>query len=124
MSAKLSAKQQVQLAWLQTIPPKLDRIHRVIEQMAAMQADPVQVRGIQRVLDELKAQASTQGVTGLSDTFGYMGMLLRRGGGHQLKVRGLRELLVGARTNFEGALRQASTPEETAATDEPEPTSP
>ncbi|MGH7592755.1 MAG: hypothetical protein ACRELE_02740, partial [Gemmatimonadales bacterium] len=72
--------------------------------------DEAQVRGMQRLVDELKAQASQLNVTALAENFGYMGMLLRRPGGQQTKVRGLGELLAGAKINFEGAYREASTP--------------
>lgn len=111
VSENLSPRQQAQLTWLETVPRKMERLHRSIEQMATQPADETTLRGTQRLLDELKAQASTLGVTALGDTFGYMGTLLRRGGGHQTKVRGLRELLAGARTNLEGAQRRAATPE-------------
>jgi hypothetical protein len=120
---KLSPRQQAQLAWLGTLPPKFDRLHRIIEQMATHHADDTTVRAAQRTLDELKAQASTLGVSALGDTFGYMGTLLRRSGGHQVKVRGLREMLAGAKINFEGALRSASTPEPEQKEEAP-PTSP
>ena len=82
-----------------------------VEALAAMQADETQQRQTQRLLDELKAQASGLAIGALSDTFGYMATLMRRSGGHQIKVRGLRELLSGARTNYEGALRAATQPE-------------
>lgn len=111
MADKLSPKQQAQLGWLETLPPKLDRLVRSIEMLDSLQVDDTTLRSTQRMLDEMKAQASTLGLTALGDTFGYMGTLLRRGGGNQLKVRGLRELLAGARINYEGALRKARTPE-------------
>lgn len=111
MALKLSPRQQLQLAWLETLPPKLDRANKVIELMATHHADDTQVRGLGRLLEELKAQASGLGVTALSDTFGYMATLLRRAGSQQIKVRGLRELLAGARINLDGALRAATTPE-------------
>jgi hypothetical protein len=116
---KLSARQQAQLAWLEQLPPKFARLNRVVEQLSIQQADDATLRSTQRLLDELKAQASTLGVTALGDTFGYMGTLLRRSGGHQVKVRGLREMLAGAKINYEGAVRKASTPEK-----DPEATSP
>jgi hypothetical protein len=119
MAPKLSARQQAQLAWLEQLPPKFARLDRVIEQLSVNQADESTLRGAQRLLDELKAQASTLGVSALGDTFGYMGTLLRRSGGHQVKVRGLREMLMGAKINHEGALRKASSPE-----GDPEATSP
>lgn len=119
MADKLSARQQAQLAWLEQLPPKFARLNRVVEQLSIQQADDATLRSTQRLLDELKAQASTLGVTALGDTFGYMGTLLRRSGGHQVKVRGLREMLAGAKINYEGAVRKASTPEK-----DPEATSP
>lgn len=119
MADKLSPRQQAQLGWLETLPPKLVRLNKVIEQLSVQQADDTTLRSIQRMLDELKAQAATLGVTALGDTFGYMGTLLRRSGGHQLKVRGLREMLAGARINYEGAVRKASTPEADQETTSP-----
>jgi hypothetical protein len=40
-----------------------------------------------------------------------MGTMLRRGGGLQVKVRGLRELLASLKTNYDKAVRGATTPE-------------
>jgi hypothetical protein len=111
VAPKLSPRQQAQLAWLETVGARLERAHKTIEMMSTHHADESQVRGLGRMLEEMKAQGSGLGLTALSDTFGYMGTLLRRAGGHQIKVRGLRELLAGAKINLEGALRSASTPE-------------
>lgn len=111
MAPKLSARQQAQLAWLQGLPKSIEKANRIIELMAAHQADESQVRALGRMLDELKAQGSSMNLTSVAESFGVMGTMLRRAGGHQLKVRGLRELLAGAKINLEGALRAASTPE-------------
>jgi hypothetical protein len=111
MGLKLSSRQQAQVAFLQQVPPKLDRIKAVIEQMSAMQADDNTVRGLGRLLDQLKANAQGFGLTGFAETCGLMGTMSRRGGGLQMKVRGLRELLGSLRINYEAALKSASTPE-------------
>jgi hypothetical protein len=37
--------------------------------------------------------------------------MTRRGGGLQMKVRGLRELLGSLKINYEAAMRSATTPE-------------
>jgi hypothetical protein len=42
-----------------------------------------------------------------------MGTMARRGGGLQMKVRGLRELLASLKINYEAAMRSATTPETT-----------
>ena len=111
MALKLNSRQLSQLAFLETLPPKLERMNRVIEQMAAMQADDSVVRGLGRLLDELKAQAQALGLGGLADTAGYMATMSRRGGSLQMRVRGLRELLGSLKTNLDGAVKAASTPE-------------
>jgi hypothetical protein len=110
MAEKLSPRQLAQQAWLDTLAPKFERIKKIIELLATHHADEYQVHGLQRLVDALKAQASQVNITPLAENFGNMGMLLRRAGGHQTKVRGLQELLAGARINFEGACREVSTP--------------
>jgi len=110
MTEKLTPRQIAQLAFLDTLPPKFERLKKIIELLATHHADEPAVRSVQRMTDELKAQASQLNITALAENFGYMGMLLRRPGGQQTKVRGLGELLAGARINFEGACREASTP--------------
>jgi hypothetical protein len=111
MALKLSSRQQTQLAYLQTLPPKFQRIFSVIEQMSALQADDVTVRGLARLLDDIKGNSGALSLGGLADTAGLMGTMARRGGGLQVKVRGLRELLGSLKINYEAALRQATTPE-------------
>jgi hypothetical protein len=111
MALKLSSRQLAQLAFLQTLPRKLARIHSVIEEMAGLRADDVVVRGLARLLDQIKADAGALSLGGLSDTAGIMSTMTRRGGGLQMKVRGLREMLASLKINYEAAMRAASTPE-------------
>lgn len=110
MADKLSPQQQVRLAWLNTLPPKFARIRKGVELLSTNHADDNAVRSLIKLLGELKAQAGGLSVSSLAETFGYMETLLRRGGGQQLKVRGLGELLGSATTNYEGAVREATTP--------------
>jgi hypothetical protein len=118
MADKLTPRQIAQLGFLETLPPKFERMKKVIELLSTNHADETLVRAAQRMVDEVKAQASQVNITALAENFGYMGMLLRRPGGQQTKVRGLGELLAGARINFEGACREASTPIVTPAVEE------
>jgi hypothetical protein len=117
MAVKLSSRQQAQLAYLETLPPKFQRIFSVIEQMSALQADEATVRGLARLLDDIKGNSGALSLSGLADTAGLMGTMARRGGGLQVKVRGLRELLGSLKINYEAALRQATTPETTTTPD-------
>jgi hypothetical protein len=115
MAVKLTSRQQAQLAYLQTMPPKFQRIYSVIEEMSALRADEAVVRGLARLLDEIKGNASALSLPGIADTAGIMATMTRRGGGLQMKVRGLRELLGSLKVNYEAATRSASTPEAPAA---------
>ena len=124
MAAKLSPQQQVRFAWLNTLPPKFARIRKGIELLSTNHADDNSVRSLIKLLGELKAQAGGLSVSSLAETFGYMETLLRRGGGQQLKVRGLGELLGSATINYEGAVREATTPEHHREAETEEPATP
>ena len=117
MALKLTSRQQAQLAYLQTLPPRFQKIHATIELMAVMQADDVVVRQMIRSLEEIKSGAGQLSISGVADSAGNMAMLARRGGGLQMKVRGLRELLGSLKVNYEGALKAVTTP---VAEDAPE----
>ncbi len=116
MALKLTSRQLQQIEFLRTLPPKFQRFQAIIEQMASQQADETIVRGFCRSLNELKAMAQQYSLSGLADTAGHMATMGRRGGGVQMKVRGLRELLGSLRLNYEGALKTASTPERDSGT--------
>jgi hypothetical protein len=110
MPPKLSSRQQAQLAYLELLPQKLQRIYSVIEQMASPRVDEALIRGLGRLLDDIKGNAASLSLGGLADTAGRMGMLVRSGGGLPMKVRGLRELQGSLKINFDAALRSATTP--------------
>lgn len=123
MTDKLTPRQKAQLAVLETLPPKFQLMHRLVEEIAGMRVDDTVIRRLTRLLDESKAATNTVGLTALTETMGIMGMLARRTGGHQMRVRGLREGLGSLKINFEGALRSASTaePEGPGGPGKPEP---
>jgi hypothetical protein len=112
MVPKLSSRQQAQLAYLELLAPKLQRIYSLVERMAGPKVDEAIMRGLGRLLDEIKANAAGLSLSGLADTAGRMGMLVRSGGGLPLKVRGLRELHNSLKMNYDAALRSATTAQE------------
>lgn len=111
MTDKLTPRQKAQLGVLETLPAKFQQIHRLVEEIAGMRVDESVIRRLTRLLDESKAATNSVGLTALTETMGVMAMLARRTGGHQMKVRGLREGMGSLKINFEGALRSASTAE-------------
>ena len=114
MASKLSSRQQAQVAYLELLPQKLQSIYSVIEQMAGPRVDEALVRGLGRMLDDIKGNAASLSLASLADTAGRMGMLTRGGSGMAMKVRGLRELQGSLKINYDAALRSATTPDETA----------
>jgi hypothetical protein len=119
MPPNLSSRQQAQLAFLAQLPPKFQRMHSLIEQMSSPRADETIVRSFGRLLDEIRGKASGLNLNRVADTAGLMGMMLRRGGGLQFKVRGLRDLFTSLKSNYDAAVRMASTPEDLAESDPP-----
>jgi hypothetical protein len=117
MPPNLSSRQQAQLAFLAQLPPKFQRMHSLIEQMSSPRADETIVRGFGRLLDEIRGKASGLNLNRVADTAGLMGMMLRRSGGLQLKVRGLRDLFTSLKSHYDAAVRVASTPEDLAESD-------
>lgn len=120
MAKKLSSKQLARVAVLETFPPKFDHIHRLIEEIASLRADEAMTRRLARMLDEMKAGAASIGEGALAETLGIMGTLARRGGGVQMRVRGLRESFGALKVNFEGAMRAATREEDKEEVDEAE----
>jgi hypothetical protein len=112
MAPKLSSRQQAQVAYLELLPQKLQRIYSVIEQMAAPRVDETLARALGRLLDDIKGNAASLSMGTLADTAGRMGMLVRGGGGMPAKVRGLRELQGSLKLSYDAALRAATTPED------------
>jgi hypothetical protein len=117
MASKLSSRQQAQLAYLDLLPQKLQRIYSIVEQMASPRVDEALIRGLGRLLDDIKGNAASLSLGGLAETAGRMGMLVRGGGGVPMKVRGLRELQGSLKINYDAALRSATTPEGAAEED-------
>lgn len=110
MADKLTSRQQAQIMVLESLPAKFAQMHRLIEEMAGPRADISVVRRLCRLLDEGKGAASGVGLSALTQTMGSMGMMARRTGGEQMRIRGLREGLASLKINFDGALRAAKTP--------------
>jgi len=108
---QLSGTQQAQLVYLATLPPKFERIHRLIEEIASLHGGETTIKSLTRILDELRNQAGSISLNSLAEVLGMMAMWARRGGGLQMKVRALREGQASLKINYEAALRSASTPE-------------
>lgn len=115
MAPKLSSRQQAQVDFLERVAPKLSRIYSLVEQLAGPRVDETVLRGLGRLLDDIKGNAAALSLGTLAETAGRMGMMVRGSGGTAAKVRGLRELHGSLKMNYDAALRSATTPQEEAA---------
>ncbi len=59
------------------------------------------------------------GSNGLAETAGLMSTMARRGGGQQMKIRGLRELFGSLKINYDAAVKAASVAEAEAEDEKP-----
>lgn len=118
---KLSSRQQAMVAVLETFPAKFANLHRMIEEMTAFKPDEAMQRRLARTCDEMKAAAAGVGAGALADTLGMMGMIARRTGGLQTRLRGLREGLGSLKINYESALKAATTADPDTPEDAPLP---
>jgi len=115
MADKLSSRQQAMLVVLNALPGRFSEIHRLIEETAGPRPDETLNRRLVRLLDQVKGATSAVGLSALTQTLGAMAMMARRTGGHQMKIRGLREGLGSLKVNFEGALKEAKRVDSVAA---------
>lgn len=115
MASNLSARQQAQLAFLERLPPKFAKVRTIVEQMGGSGSlDETSVRSMIRLLDEIKAGASQLSISRFADAAGAMAAMARRGGGLQVKVRGLREAFASVKSNYDAALTKAAIEEPAA----------
>ena len=115
MADKLSSRQHAMLLVLNALPGRFSEIHRLIEEIAGPRPDETLNRRLVRLLDQVKGATSSVGLSALTQTLAMMAMMARRTGGHQMKVRGLREGLGSLKVNFEGALKEAKRVDSVAA---------
>src|SRR5678815_4584716 len=101
MADKLNSRQQAQITVLESLPAKFAQMHRLIEEMAGARVDISVVRRLCRVLDEGKGATSGVGLSSLTQTMGTMGMMARRTGGDQMRIRGLREGLASLKISYD-----------------------
>ena len=106
MDKKLSASAQGDLEVITQARRKLERLHNLTEQFAVAKAGPSQdsvASLISRASLELGRSLLQVGLGVLADQANQMGMLARRGGGPQTKLRGMRDYVAQMRPGLDRA---------------------
>jgi hypothetical protein len=112
MDKKLSASAQGDLEVITQARRKLERLHNLTEQFAVAKAGPSQdsvASLISRASLELGRSLLQVGLGVLADQANQMGMLARRGGGPQTKLRGMRDYVAQMRPGLDRAEKSILT---------------
>jgi hypothetical protein len=116
MTGKLSANAQQELDAIAMARRKLDRIHGLVEQFAVASKGQDQLAiSIGRAALELGRLLLGQGFGVIADQANQLGMLARRGGTTQTKIRGMRDYVASLRPALERAERSVYDKEKQAA---------
>jgi hypothetical protein len=116
MTEKLSAGAQQELDTIAMARRKLDRIHGLVEQYATVGKGQDQLAiMVGRAGLELGRQLLAQGLGVLADQANSLGMLARRGGVTQSKIRGMRDYVASLRPALDRAEKQVYEKEAQAA---------
>jgi hypothetical protein len=108
MDNKMSAGAQGNLEVISQARRKLERLHNLTEQFAVAKAGSSQdsvASLISRASLELGRSLLQVGLGVLADQANQMGMLARRGGGPQAKLRGMRDYVAQMRPGLDRAER-------------------
>jgi len=108
MEHKLSAGAQQDMEVIAQARRKLERLHNLTEQYAVAKAGSSQdsvASLISRASLELGRSLLQVGLGVLADQANQMGMLARRGGGPQAKLRGMRDYVAQMRPGLDRAER-------------------
>ncbi len=106
MGDKPSGKALRRLSSLEEAKRKLDRIHGLVEQLAsARSGEEAMLRSVGRATAEVARLFADNALAVMADTAGKMAMIASRGGGLNMKVRALREMVGSLRANLETQAR-------------------
>jgi hypothetical protein len=120
MAEKLSAGAQQQLDTIAMARRKLDRIHGLVEQYASgMKGQDQLAIMVGRAALDLGRALLGQGLGVLADQANQLGMLARRGGVTQSKIRGMRDYVASLRPALDRAEKAVYDKETHAAREGP-----
>jgi hypothetical protein len=106
MTGDPSPRERQQLAMLESLEHRVQRIHGLVERFAAEQQDPEPIAlAVRRAFAELKVHLSGAGLDAMAQTCAALEIAARRSGGRVSKVRVLREGVGSLRFQIEAERR-------------------
>ena len=116
MVAKLTADQQRRAGEIRQFQTVVEHVAKLVAELDSNRAAKATFidnlcESIARQLSQMRQRALTSGVGTIADVAGAMSVMAGRGGGIDMKIRGLSDGVNSLRMQLDQALKQAMTPE-------------
>ncbi|OLC03731.1 MAG: hypothetical protein AUH78_08845 [Gemmatimonadetes bacterium 13_1_40CM_4_69_8] len=116
MVTKLTADQQRRVGDIQQFQKVVEHVAKLVAELNSNRAAKATFidnicESIARQLSQMRQRALTSGVGTIADVAGAMSVMAGRGGGIDMKIRGLSDGVNSLRMQLDQALKQAMTPE-------------
>lgn len=116
MAEKLTADQYRRIAEIEGYLKVVEHLKHLVAELESNRAGTARViqnicESIARELSQMRQRALTANIGTIADVAGAMSVMASRGGGINLKVRGLSEGVTSLTMQLDQALKAASTPE-------------
>ncbi|HYU02022.1 MAG TPA: hypothetical protein VEK85_16740 [Gemmatimonadales bacterium] len=116
MVTKLTADQQRRVGDIQQFQKVVEHVAKLVAELNSSRAAKATFidnicESIARQLSQMRQRALTSGVGTIADVAGAMSVMAGRGGGIDMKIRGLSDGVNSLRMQLDQALKQAMTPE-------------
>jgi hypothetical protein len=113
--AKLTADQQRRADEIQQFLYSVDHVAKLLAELEANRAAKSMVisnlcAAMARELSQMRQRALSSGVGTIADVAGAMSVMAGRGGGIDMKIRGLTDGVLSLRLQLDQALKQATAP--------------
>ena len=116
MAQKLTAEQAARVEQLHGFLKTVDHVAKLVAELDSNRAAKAKVlenicESLARELSQMRQRALTANVGTIADVAGAMSVMAGRGGGINMKIRGLADGVNSLRLQLDHALKQAMTPE-------------
>ncbi|MGH7546649.1 MAG: hypothetical protein ACREMM_00575 [Gemmatimonadales bacterium] len=116
MAQKLTAEQAARIEQIEGFLKTVDHVAKLVAELDSNRAAKAKFlenicESLARELSQMRQRALTANVGTIADVAGAMSVMAGRGGGINMKIRGLTDGVNSLRLQLEHALKQAMTPE-------------
>jgi hypothetical protein len=117
MVVKLTVDQLRRIEEVEEYQKVVEHTHHLVQELAANRAAPTVVlaricESIARDMSKMRQRSLTSNIGTIADVAGALAVMASRGGGLNMKLRGLEDGINSLRMQLDHALKMASTPEE------------